>query len=221
MSAESTLPPVPASVHWDDVYARSADQWNWFEAAPTRSLEAILEVEPRLDAAIVDVGGGDARLADLLLSRGYRALTVVDVSWRALRLSQARLGEAADLVAWVEDDVGAALPEGEGLVWPSASYAVWHDRAVFHFLTSPAQQEAYLARLAAAVGHGGHAIIATFDAHGPESCSGLPVVRRSLDDLGRLLSEDVFELKSATRLTHMTPGGQSQPLVRCTWQRIG
>jgi SAM-dependent methyltransferase len=213
--------PVPTLVdHWDAVYRGTApEQLSWHESAPLRSLEAILESEPWVDASIVDVGGGDATLVDLLLQRGYRNLTVVDIAAEALARAQARLGDEAELVDWVADDVGAPLDVARTPRWPRAPFAVWHDRAVFHYLRDPAQQQAYIARLEAMVAHAGHVILATFDATGPDHCSGLPVVRRSLEGLSRVLPS-AFELTAASRFTHITPTGAEQAFVRCAWQRV-
>lgn len=97
---------------------------------------------------------------------------------------------------------------------------VWHDRAVFHFLTTAAGQQAYVARVRASIAHGGYVILSAFDVTGPETCSGLPVVRRTLEDLSHILPDD-FELCAAGRFRHVTPSGVHQPFVCCTWQRVG
>jgi hypothetical protein len=193
--SESARVDVPAlTTHWDRIYtSKPAEECSWHEPAPLRALEAILDVAEWVDSPIVDVGGGESRLVDLLLELGYRNVSVADV--------------------------GVPMASDEP-PWPRAPFAVWHDRAVFHFLVDPAQQAAYLARLRASVGHGGHVVLATFDEHGPEQCSGLPVQRRSLEELSRVLSDD-FELRAAARFTHLTPWGAAQPFVRCTWQRVG
>lgn len=206
--------------HWDRIYSsRPAEERSWHEPAPLRSLEGILDVAEWVDSPIVDVGGGDSRLVDLLLERGYRNVTVVDISEQALQHARARLGEAEALIDWVTADASAGMAPGEP-TWSRAPFAVWHDRAVFHFLVEPARQEAYLDRLRASVSHGGHVVLATFDETGPETCSGLPVLRRSLGSLSQLMPEE-FDLRSAGRFTHLTPWGTPQPFVRCTWQRVG
>jgi SAM-dependent methyltransferase len=218
-SAPGDSPTSSLAAQWDAIYAGNApEQLSWHESAPLRSLEAILEAEPWVDASIVDVGGGDSTLVDRLLERGYRKLTVVDISPLAIARTQARLGASAESVDWVVEDVGAAFAGPED-GWPRAPFALWHDRAVFHFLTEASQQDAYMARLDAMVAHGGHVLIATFDARGPESCSGLPVVRRSLEALSRALPP-AFELTAASRFTHLTPTGVEQAFVRCAWQRV-
>ncbi|WP_396625903.1 class I SAM-dependent methyltransferase [Luteitalea sp.] len=219
--SESARVDVPAlTTHWDRIYtSKPAEECSWHEPAPLRALEAILDVAEWVDSPIVDVGGGESRLVDLLLELGYRNVSVVDISEQALQRARARLGEAEGLVDWLTADVGVPMASDEP-PWPRAPFAVWHDRAVFHFLVDPAQQAAYLARLRASVGHGGHVVLATFDEHGPEQCSGLPVQRRSLEELSRVLSDD-FELRAAARFTHLTPWGAAQPFVRCTWQRVG
>lgn len=223
MAESSPVAPSPPALasHWDHVYATTApDRWSWHESAPLRSLEAIVDAAEWVDAAIVDVGGGNARLVDLLIDRGYRNLSVVDITATPLLLARTRLGEAEQLVDWITDDVGAPFGAGEAIPWRRAPYVVWHDRAVFHFLLDPAQQEAYINRIRASVAHGGHVMLSVFDTGGPERCSGLPVVRRSLEELTHVLPAE-FDLCSAERFTHLTPSGEAQAFVRCAWQRVG
>ena len=216
----SASPPSSVAHHWDALYRGSLpEERPWYEASPSRSLEAVVDVAAWVDSPIVDVGGGDARLVDLLIERGYRNITLVDIAGTGLQIARTRLGAAASAVDWVQDDVGAPFEAGTALPWARAPFAVWHDRAVFHFLTSSASQQAYLSRVRASVAHGGHVILSAFDASGPETCSGLPVVRRSLEALSHILSED-FDLVSAGRFRHRTPAGVEQPFVCCSWQRV-
>lgn len=213
--------PEPLAPDWDDIYrGKTSEQFSWYEAAPTRSLEAIAALAPWVDASIVDVGGGESRLVDLLLERGHRRVTVVDISTAALERAETRLGEAAALVSWIRADVGAPLDEATEPLWPRAPFAVWHDRAAFHFLTMEEQQEAYVARVVRSVAHGGHVVIAGFDSTGPDRCSGLPVVRRSLHELSQVLPPE-FELQEASRFAHVTPWGTPQAFAQCIWQRVG
>lgn len=207
--------------HWDAVYERkSLEDMSWHEPDPARSLAAIVARCPAVDAAIVDVGGGASLLVDRLLAHGLRNVTVADISRAALERARDRLGEAAALVDWVVADVGAPYDPGREPAWARAPFAVWHDRAVFHFLTTPAQQEAYVARLLRLVAPGGHVIIAGFDAHGPLRCSGLDVVRRSVEALSTVLPPP-FVLHASGRYTHVTPSGVEQPFATCTWRREG
>jgi SAM-dependent methyltransferase len=197
---------ISAVQHWDRVYgSRAIDQVSWFQAEPTMSLELIAAADPGPDAAIVDVGAGASRLVDELLARGYRNLTVLDVSEAALEVARGRLGPRAGEVEWITADL---------LAWrPSRSYDVWHDRALFHFLVTAEQRESYLATMRSAVVPGGAVIIATFADDGPEMCSGLATARYSPADLVTAVGSQ-FELEDSRREEHLTPAGVVQPF---TW----
>src|SRR4051812_19892907 len=159
--------------HWETIYeTRSADSVSWFQPEATRSLALIRAVAADLASPIIDVGGGASVLVDELLAAGYRDLTVMDIAGPALDLARARLGRDGDGVHWLEADVRTAA-------LPTARYALWHDRAVFHFLTEPSDRAAYIAQVERAVRPRGHVIVATFAEDGPTRCSGLPVVRYS------------------------------------------
>jgi len=194
--------PRARAAHWDDTYdARGSDDVSWFQAEPRLSLELIDALAVRRDAPVVDVGGGASLLVDRLADRGYDDLTVLDISAVALDLARRRLGDDAP-VTWVASDV---------LAWaPDRPFGLWHDRAVFHFLTDPADRAAYLATLHAAVPDGA-VILATFAPDGPDTCSGLPVARYGPDDLAELL--DGFEVVETRRDVHVTPWGTEQPFT--------
>jgi SAM-dependent methyltransferase len=161
------------------------------------------------DAEIVDVGGGASTLVDELLDRGFERLTVVDLAESSLNAARARLGPRAGLVKWIKADVRTLrLPHPVDL---------WHDRAVFHFLTEPADQDAYLSSLREAVRPGGHVIIATFGPQGPERCSGLPVERYDAAKLSRRLGSE-FELVRSLEKVHTTPGGATQQFIYCLFR---
>jgi len=157
--------------HWEKVYATKAPQEvSWYRPHLERSLELIARAAPQPAAAILDVGGGESTLVDDLLGRGYKNITVLDISQTAFAVTQKRLGSAAGQVRWLVADVTeAALDE--------AAFDVWHDRAVFHFLTEQAQRAAYVRQVARAVKPGGHVIVSTFGPEGPAKCSGLDVMR--------------------------------------------
>jgi len=193
--------------HWEEIYgARAPFELSWFESEPAMSLGMIAaakNVEP--DTAIIDVGGGASTLVDVLVARGYRDLTVLDVSQEALDIARRRLGEDATKVRRVTHDV---------LTWrPARRYGLWHDRAVFHFLVAPDQRAAYLAVLHAALEPGGSVIVATFADDGPQMCSGLPTARYAPDDLAALFGSDL-EVLTSRREEHLTPAGVVQPF---TW----
>jgi SAM-dependent methyltransferase len=191
--------------HWQQVYkTKEPDQVSWFQDDPALSVD-LITANTRPDQAVVDVGGGASHLPDALLAAGYRNLTVLDLSGAALSASRDRIGGPSAHVTWIEGDV---------TLWtPDRSYDLWHDRAVFHFLTDEADQARYLAVMAKALGPGGVAVIMTFAEDGPEKCSGLPVQRFSPAGLAAriaALAPDMFEPMATGRFTHATPGGAEQ-----------
>ena len=204
-----TLTPVPdhlagsteRGLHWDHVYEDSGtNAVSWYQSEPIVSLELIdlLGVGP--ESGIIDIGGGASVLADRLVARGYTDLTVLDLSEVALQAARGRVGAGA-AVTWLAKDV---------LTWqPTRTFALWHDRAVFHFL-SGAEVENYRNVLCQAVPSGGAVIMATFAPDGPERCSGLPVTRYSSEELMGVLGAR-FEMVAERREVHVTPSGGVQP----------
>ena len=191
--------------HWDAVYgAREEEALTWFQAEPEPSLSLIRTHAPAGEP-VVDVGGGASRLVDVLVAEG-RAVTVLDLSAEALDVSRARLGAAAGRVTWVVGDVTRWVPE--------RTFGVWHDRAVFHFLTEPADRAGYFAALDRALAPDGVAVVMTFAPDGPETCSNLPVIRYSPESLVAEAEQrrpGAFRLRHAERFVHLTPKGNEQP----------
>jgi trans-aconitate methyltransferase len=199
--------------HWQQVWAsKQADEVSWFQPKPAVSLRLIESLGLRKDAGVVDVGGGASTLVDCLLERGWHHVAVLDVSEAALDQAAERLGPLGDDVAWIESDILEWRPV-PGL------FDVWHDRAVFHFLTRPEDQKAYRRVLMTALVPGGAVILGTFAPDGPEKCSGLPVQRHDSTSLAKALGPD-FELLQELRETHTTPGGRPQSFVWCVFRRI-
>lgn len=199
--------PAERARHWRDVYsAREEAALTWFEARPQVSLDLIEHyLPPGAGATVIDVGGGTSRLVDALLERGYGPVAVLDIAPTALDATQRRLGPDADAVTWIAADITGWDPPGQ--------WALWHDRAVFHFLTAERDRAAYVAAMAAAVRPGGHAIVATFAEDGPETCSGLPVCRyapASLFATVERISPGAFRLVEGRRHVHVTPKGNRQ-----------
>lgn len=189
--------------HWEQVYAaRAADAVSWYQPHAATSLRLVAGTGVEKSAALVDVGGGASVLVDGLLEAGYTDLAVLDLSGAALAAARSRLGERAAPVRWIEADVTRAE-------LPPRAFDVWHDRAAFHFLTDPADRQAYVGVLRHALRPGGHVIIATFAEDGPERCSGLPVQRYSPSQLHAQVGED-FRLLTSEREEHRTPGGAVQ-----------
>jgi len=203
---------MPNKNHWENVYATKPTQGvSWFQEHAERSLDLIRRTGVGKDASIIDVGGGASTLVDDLLAMGYSALTVLDLSAAALEAAQKRLGTRADDVQWLEADITS-------VVLPRHHFDVWHDRAVFHFLTTEEQRKAYIERVKHAVKPDGHVIIATFAEDGPMQCSGLPVMRYSADTL-QVEFDDVLTLREHAKEEHNTPFGTTQRFVYCYFRK--
>jgi len=191
--------------HWNKTYGKRGEAGvSWFDPEAAQSF-AIIEGLVAPGDPVLDVGGGASRLVDRLLDAGFGPVDVLDLSSAALDLARARLGARAADAGWIVADITG---------WtPPRPYALWHDRAVFHFLTDPRDRRAYAATLAAALRPEGHAVISTFAEDGPEKCSGLPVVRYAPDDLVAALEADIpgaLVPVSSSRHVHTTPGGIEQ-----------
>jgi SAM-dependent methyltransferase len=199
---------MDSGTHWENVYkAKAPNAVSWYRAHLDRSLELIIGAAPDRTASIIDVGGGESTLVDDLLARGYRNLTVLDVSQTALDVTKARLGEAAQSVQWLCADITQAT-------LPAMSFDVWHDRAVFHFLTSVADREAYVQSAARSVKPGGRVIVSTFGPLGPTQCSGLATMRYDAEGLHHEFGNRFQLIESSTEL-HETPFGTKQQFLYC------
>lgn len=188
--------------HWENAYAGKAeDEVPWFQDSPALSLALIAAAGVGRRASLIDVGGGAARLADALLDAGFKDITVLDIAEAGLAQTKARLGRGADEITWVVADVTA---------WhPAARFDLWHDRAVFHFLTGADDRRAYVEALRRALAPGGHVILAAFGPDGPKACSGLPVVRYDAAAIAAELGAE-FVLEEERGEAHVTPGGVTQ-----------
>ncbi len=195
--------------HWEQIYAtRAIDEVSWYQREPAASIRLVEGATQDRSAAIVDVGSGASVLVDRLLADGYRAVTLVDVSARALETVRHRLGTSAGVVTFVASDV---------LDWvPDRAYDVWHDRAAFHFLSDDRDRARYVDLATRAVRPGGALILATFAADAPTHCSGLPVRRQEANDLAATF-RGAFTLESSEREEHVTPAGVVQPF---TWAML-
>jgi len=188
--------------HWDQVYeGKSPLEVSWFQVEPVNSLELIQNAGLGKDEYIIDIGGGASVLVDRLLSCGYANLAVLDISSAALEHARQRLGSKARDVEWIEVDITAFTP-------PHA-YALWHDRAVFHFLTEESDRKKYVEAIKRAVRPGGHIIIAAFAIGGPVACSGLDIVQYDAAKLLSVLGAR-FNLVEEAQELHMTPVGKEQ-----------
>lgn len=198
--------------HWENVYASKGErEVSWFQDSPAPSLGLIAEVGATLDTPIIDIGGGASRLVDSLVERGFRAVTVLDLSEAALRTAQGRLGDRATQARWLVADA---------TTWESSeTYDIWHDRAAFHFLTDERDRDAYVARLSQALKPGGYAIIATFALDGPEKCSGLPVARYDAASLRTTLGPR-FAFIDTRPHVHAAPWGSTQSFQFSLFRRV-
>lgn len=194
--------------HWEQIYrTKREDQVSWFQAEAHLSRRLIEGVAPDRSARIIDIGAGASTLVDGLVGAGYHALTVLDLSPTALAIAQERLGPTGATVAWLTADVlTATLAPG--------SFDVWHDRAVFHFLTDAADRQRYIAQVRSAVRPGGYVLVATFAEDGPSRCSGLDVARYSPASLHHEFGE-AFALVDSQRELHTTPSGAQQAFTYC------
>lgn len=194
--------------HWEKVYkTKSADNVSWFQEHATRSLEIIRSIGARPDSRIIDVGGGASTLVDDLLADGFERISVLDLSASALDVARKRLGPKGDKVEWISGDI-------RHVELPQQSFDIWHDRAVFHFLTDPADRLAYVQQVMKSVKPGGHVIVATFAPDGPEQCSGLPVARYAPEQLHGEFGP-AFEMIEHASEEHKTPWGSLQHFVYC------
>jgi ubiquinone/menaquinone biosynthesis C-methylase UbiE len=198
--------------HWQKVYTTKAPtEVSWFQEHATLSMQLIRQAGVPPEAAIIDVGGGASRLVEDLIGDGRRNITVLDFSGAALAAARMLLGPDASDVKWIEADVLEA-PLAEH------AYDVWHDRAVFHFLVSPADRRKYVGQALRAVKPGGFLVMATFAEDGPLKCSGLETMRYTPDELKSELG-DPFTLLAHERESHSTPSGNVQRFVYCLFRR--
>lgn len=205
---------VSTTDHWNRVWTdRDPTLVTWHQPRPERSLDLVTSVAAPTDA-VVDVGGGASLLVDGLLDLGYTDLTVLDLSPAPLEESRRRLGERAGSVRWVVGDV--LTTDLRNVV--GRPVAVWHDRAVFHFLVDDADRAAYVDRVLDTLAAGGHVVIATFGPNGPESCSGLPVRRSDAPTLARAFGPG-FELVRSETEQHVSPSGVVQEFVYAVLRR--
>lgn len=199
------------SDYWDKVYReKPPERLSWHQDTPQPSLDVFDRLGLGPATCVIDIGGGISTLVDRLLDAGWQDVSVLDISAAALDAARARLGEGAAQVTWHAADITK---------WtPPRCYDLWHDRAVFHFLTEPGQRAAYRAALERALAPGGWLVIATFALDGPEKCSGLPVTRYDAQTLAAEFGTE-FALKDSWIAHHTTPWGDRQSFQWCLLRR--
>ena len=203
---------MQTSDHWNEVYQnKSHDAVSWYAPHLGESLELIENFCPDKTAAIVDIGGGESTLVDDLLRKGYLDISVLDISHAAIEFTQARLGEKANDVSWHVGDITQ-------YDFGKKQFDIWHDRAVFHFLTTNSARQAYIDLVKRSVKTGGYVLMATFGPQGPVKCSGLDVIRydeeKLHDEFGR-----GFELVGSKVTDHHTPMNTDQQFLYC-WCKV-
>ena len=196
--------------HWERVYAaKLPSEVSWYEPMPEQSLELIRATGELHTAPILDVGGGASTLVDHLIRLGYSDISILDIASSALDRARTRLGDLATRATWIEADITRFEP--------SRTYAIWHDRAVFHFLTSAEDRDRYVGVLRKALQAGGHLVLATFGPEGPTRCSGLEVQRYSAPEISAILGTG-FTLRKHLVGEHRTPLGSVQQFLYGWWQ---
>lgn len=200
--------------HWQEVYAsKPSHRLGWYKPRLDTSLDWIVSLELPVNAPIIDIGCGASTLVDDLLERGFAEITALDVSENALDIVRERLREEASAIEWITADITKAD-------LPHDSFLLWHDRAVFHFLTEAADRSRYRERMEAALNNAGHALIGVFTPEAPPRCSGLPVQRYALEDLVAELGPG-FELVRHRHELHVTPGGVEQAYLYALFRKTG
>ena len=196
--------------HWDNVYdTKQPHEVSWTQEQPEAFLKYIHSLNLPKSASIIDIGGGDSKLVDCLLDNGFEHITVLDISEAALKRAQVRLGDKANKVKWIVSDIIHFEPEQQ--------YDIWHDRATFHFLTTPAQIDQYIKIAHKAVKE--YLVISTFSDKGPETCSGLQVKQYSEDELHKKLSKGFTKIKCITE-DHITPFNTIQNFLCCSFKKL-
>lgn len=199
--------------HWDHVYnTKTPSELGWYQPHLSTSLELILRTGIGQESHIIDVGGGSSTLVDDLLAQGFRHITVLDISAQALTMAKARLGKKAGDIEWIIADIRHAD-------LPHRTYDVWHDRALFHFLTDAEDPRKYLDVVLHTLKPEGYLIVATFALDAPPRCSGLEVVRYDPQGLEAEFGDEV-KLIETRREVHQTPSGIRQPYNFCLFQRV-
>ncbi|WP_312902972.1 class I SAM-dependent methyltransferase [Chryseobacterium taichungense] len=197
--------------HWNTIYqSKNENEVSWYQEYPKASIELIKELNLPLSAHIIDMGGGESHLVDVLLEMGYTNISVLDISETALQKNQNRLGEKSKLVNWIATDITEFIPRQK--------YDLWHDRAAFHFLTAEENVKKYVSIAERTITQDGFLIMGTFSDNGPTKCSGLDTKQFTEESLKKVF-ERSFELKSFKYLDHSTPFNTIQNFLFCTFQR--
>jgi len=191
--------------HWENVYStKDHTEVSWYQESPEISLALLSKINAQPSQSVVDVGCGASLLADNLITHGYKNITLIDLSDKALSLIKSRLGDNADIPEYLSDDITT--------IKFNKSFDIWHDRAVFHFLTDATDRESYMSTLSKNLTPTGHAIIGAFSLNGPKKCSGLDIVQYDAAKIKSVLPQGL-ELEATTSDTHVMPNGSTQEFM--------
>lgn len=198
--------------HWENVFATKAqDEVSWFQEYPKTSIEFLDLFNLPLEANIIDIGGGDSHLVDVLLSKGYINIYVLDISANALERAKQRLGEKANNVHWIVSDVTDFVPP--------VKFDFWHDRAAFHFLTTDDKVHKYVTIAENNINQNGYLILGTFSENGPKKCSGLEIQQYSEATMSYRFENGFERIKCITE-EHQTPFNTTQNFLFCSFKKI-
>jgi 2-polyprenyl-3-methyl-5-hydroxy-6-metoxy-1,4-benzoquinol methylase len=199
--------------HWENVYRDSEPtKLGWYRQHLEGSLELIDQTGVTQSAQIIDVGGGCSTLVDDLLDLGFKNISILDISSRAIQVAKERLSNKGNAITWIEADITQVS-------LPGFYYDLWHDRAVFHFLNGPEDRKAYVTAAEQSIKPGGHMIIATFSLAAPPRCSGLDVIRHSTESLYNEFRKSFLMIHSFEQ-EHITPSGVRQQYIYCYFKKI-
>lgn len=191
--------------HWENVYqSKNENEVSWYQEVPSKSLDLINSLNLRKDSKIIDVGAGESRLVDNLLSLGFKNVTVLDISSKSIEKTKQRLGKKSKLVNWVVSDIVDFIPE--------KSFDLWHDRAAFHFLTDKISIKKYVDLVNNSVNSQGNLIVSTFSTNGPLKCSGLQISQYNKNSISELFKEE-FKLSYSETSVHQTPFNTNQEFI--------
>lgn len=197
--------------HWENVFATKAEnEVSWFQPYPQTSIEFLDLFNLPLDANIIDIGGGDSHLVDVLIEKGYKNMYVLDISANALNRAKQRLGKKAELVHWIVSDVTDFMP--------TMKFDVWHDRAAFHFLTTEEKIDKYVHIAENSIRPHGYLVIGTFSENGPKKCSGLEIKQYSEASMSSRFEKSFNRIKCITE-DHLTPFNTKQHFLFCSFQK--
>jgi SAM-dependent methyltransferase len=196
--------------HWQKIYEKSEIEFSWYQSYPDTSVRLITEANVSLDEPVIDIGGGDSHLADALLQLGYSNIHVLDISERAIERAKVRLGKFSDKIKWIVSDIVHFKPR--------EIFAVWHDRATFHFLIDDSNVQSYRESLAKSMKENGRFILGAFSENGPMKCSGLPIRQYSETMMLKTFADD-FKKEYCFEEVHQTPFKTKQSFQFCIFSK--